>query len=149
MRAQDIRAGARQGRSQYQFTFWSPEFDVLYDWVPKVVERLSQVPGLTDVSTDREQGGLQATIKIDRQSAARLGVDIQDINNALNNAFSQRQVSTIYTQRNQYRIILEVDPRFQRRPVRPQPHLRAGPRRRTGAARQRDRRQPRRWRRWS
>ena len=89
--AQDIRAGARQGRSQYQFTFWSPEFDVLYDWVPKVVERLSQVPELTDVSTDREQGGLQATIKIDRQSAARLGVDIQDINNALNNAFSQRQ----------------------------------------------------------
>ena len=114
--AQDIRAGARQGRSQYQFTFWSPEFDVLYEWVPKVVERLSQVPGLTDVSTDREQGGLQATIKIDRLAAARLGVDVQDINNALNNAFSQRQISTIYTQRNQYRIILEVEPRFQRAP---------------------------------
>ena len=114
--AQDIRAGARQGRSQYQFTFWSPEFDVLYEWVPKVVERLSQVPGLTDVSTDREQGGLQATIKINRQSAARLGVDVQDINNALNNAFSQRQISTIYTQRNQYRIILEVEPQFQRSP---------------------------------
>ena len=115
--AQDIRAGARQGRSQYQFTFWSPEFNVLYEWVPKVVERLSQVPGLTDVSTDREQGGLQATIKINRQSAARLGVDVQDINNALNNAFSQRQISTIYTQRNQYRIILEVEPKFQRSPT--------------------------------
>ena len=115
--AQDIRTGARQGRSQYQFTFWSPEFDVLYEWVPKVVERLSQVPGLTDVSTDREQGGLQATVKIDRQAAARLGVKVQDINNALNNSFSQRQVSTIYTERNQYRIILEVDPRFQRSPA--------------------------------
>ena len=89
---------------------------MLYDWVPKVVDRLSQVPGLTDVSTDREQGGLQATIKINRQAAARLGVKVQDINNALNNAFSQRQISTIYTQRNQYRIILEVDPRFQRSP---------------------------------
>ena len=71
---------------------------------------------LTDVSTDREQGGLQATIKIDRLAAARLGVVVQDINNALNNAFSQRRISTIYTQRNQYRIILEVDPRFQRAP---------------------------------
>ena len=74
-------------------------------------------PGLTDVSTDREQGGLQANIAIDRQAAARLGrASIQDINNALNNAFAQRQISTIYTQRNQYRVILEVDPRFQRDP---------------------------------
>ena len=114
--AQDIRTGARQGRSQYQFTFWSPDFDALYQWVPKVVDRLSQVPGLTDVSTDREQGGLQATIAIDRQAAARLGVKVQDINSALNNAFSQRQISTIYTERNQYRIILEVDAAFQRDP---------------------------------
>ena len=63
--------------------------------------------GITDVTTDREQGGLQASIAIDRQAAARLGVRVQDINSALNNAFSQRQISTIYTQRNQYR----VDPR--------------------------------------
>jgi multidrug efflux pump len=115
--ARDIRAGARQGRADYQFTFWSPNFAELYDWVPKVVERLAQVPGLTDVSTDREQGGLQAKIAIDRQAAARLGVGVQDINSALNNAFSQRQISTIYTERNQYRIILEVDPRYQRDPA--------------------------------
>jgi multidrug efflux pump len=114
--ARDIRAGARGGDSEYEFTFWSPDFETLYAWVPKVVERLKQIPGLTDVSTDREQGGLQATIGIDRQAAARLGVRVEDINNALNNAFSQRQISTIYTQRNQYRVILEVDPRYQREP---------------------------------
>ncbi len=114
--AQDVRTGARQGRSQYQFTFWSPDFDVLYQWVPKVVERLSQVPGITDVSTDREQGGLQANISIDRQAAARLGVKVQDINSALNNAFSQRQISTVYTERNQYRVVLEVGQAFQKDP---------------------------------
>ena len=114
--SQDIRVGARQGRAQYQLTFWSPEIDTLYAWLPKIVERLNQVPGLVDVSSDREQGGLQTNITIDRQTAARLGVRIQDIDNALNNAFAQRQISTIYTQRNQYRIVLEVDPRFQRDP---------------------------------
>src|SRR5262245_16141673 len=114
--SQDIRVGARQGRAQYQLTLWSPEFDTLYAWLPKIVERLNQVAGLVDVSSDREQGGLQTNITIDRQTAARLGVRIQDIDNALNNAFAQRQISTIYTQRNQYRVVLEVDPRFQRDP---------------------------------
>ena len=115
--ARDIRAGARMGRSQYQFTFWSPDFEALYAWVPKVVDRLSTVPGLTDVSTDRERGGLQASISVNRQAAARLGVRIQDINAALNNAFAQRQISNIYTERNQYRVILEVDPKYQRSPA--------------------------------
>jgi hydrophobe/amphiphile efflux-1 (HAE1) family protein len=114
--SQDIRVGARQGRAQYQLTFWSAEIDTLYAWLPKIVERLTQVPGLVDVSSDREQGGLQTNIAIDRQTAAQLGVRIQDIDNALNNAFAQRQISTIYTQRNQYRVVLEVDPRFQRDP---------------------------------
>jgi hydrophobe/amphiphile efflux-1 (HAE1) family protein len=114
--SQDIRVGARQGRAQYQLTFWSPEFDTLYTWLPKIVERLGRVPGIVDVSSDREQGGLQTNIVIDRQMAAQLGVRIQDIDSALNNAFAQRQISTIYTQRNQYRIVLEVDPRFQRDP---------------------------------
>jgi multidrug efflux pump subunit AcrB len=114
--ARDIRAGARQGRSQYQFTFWSPDFEALYEWVPKVVDRLSNVPGLTDVSTDREKGGLQANITINRQAAARLGVQVAAINAALNNAFSQRQISNIYTERNQYRLVLEVAPHFQRSP---------------------------------
>ena len=114
--SQDIRVGARQGRAQYQFTFWCPEFDTLYAWVPKILDRLTEVPGIVDVTTDREQGGLQASITIDRQAASRLGVRMQDIDSALNNAFAQRQISTIYTQRNQYRIVLEVDPRYQRDP---------------------------------
>ncbi|MBO0763648.1 MAG: efflux RND transporter permease subunit [Hyphomicrobiaceae bacterium] len=114
--ARDIRTGGRQGSADYQFTFWSPDFEELYAWVPKVVDRLKEVPGLVDVSTDRETGGLQATITVNRQAAARLGVNMQDVNNALNNAFSQRQVAILYTDRNQYRVILEVDPRYQRDP---------------------------------
>jgi multidrug efflux pump len=114
--ARDIRGGARQGRAEYQFTFWSPDFEDLYTWVPKVVDRLKQVPGLVDVTTDRESGGLQATLKVNRQAAARLGVNILSINAALANAFTQRQIATLYTDRNQYRVILEVDPRFQRDP---------------------------------
>ena len=114
--ARDIRGGARQGRAEYQFTFWSPDFEDLYGWVPKVVDRLKQVPGLVDVTTDRESGGLQATIKVNRQAAARLGVNVLSINSALANAFAQRQIATLYTDRNQYRVILEVDPRFQRDP---------------------------------
>jgi multidrug efflux pump len=81
-----------------------------------VLETIQHLPGLVDVSTDREQGGLQANVSIDRVAASRLGVRVQDIANALNNAYSQRQVSTIYTQRNQYRVILEIDPQYQRDP---------------------------------
>ncbi len=114
--ARDIRGGGRQGRAEYQFTFWSPDFEDLYAWVPKVVDKLKEVPGLVDVSTDRETGGLQASISVNRQAAARLGVKIEAINAALNNAFSQRQVAILYTDRNQYRVILEVDPRYQRDP---------------------------------
>jgi multidrug efflux pump len=77
---------------------------------------MKAIPGLVDVSSDRQQGGQQLDVKIDRDAAARLGVRIEDIDNALNNAFSQRQVSTLYTQRNQYRVILEIDPRYQRDP---------------------------------
>src|SRR6185437_11941109 len=114
--AQDIRAGGRQSDSQYQFTLWSSDIDQLQAWVPKVLARVKQIPGIVDVTTDREQGGLQAMVDIDRQAAARLGVKIQDIDNALNDAFSQRQISTIYGTRNQYRVILEVDRHYQRDP---------------------------------
>jgi len=115
--AQDLRVGARQTDSQYQFTLWSADFDELQRWVPRVQERIRTIPGIIDVTTDREQGGLQADVVIDRDAAARFGVRIQDIDDALNNAFSQRQVSTIYTQRNQYRVILEIDPRYQSDPT--------------------------------
>jgi len=114
--AQDLRVGARSSDSSYQFTLWSADIDALQAWVPKVVERVQKIPELTDVTTDREQGGLQVNVKIDRAAAARLGVSIQDIDSALNNSYSQRQISTIYTQRNQYRVILEVAPQFRRDP---------------------------------
>jgi hydrophobe/amphiphile efflux-1 (HAE1) family protein len=114
--ARDLRVGARQSKSQYQFTLWSEDVDQLQQQVPRVLERIRKLPGLVDVTTDSEQGGLQAKLVIDRDTASRLGVNVQDIDNALNNAFAQRQISTVYTQRNQYRVILEIDPRFQRDP---------------------------------
>ncbi|HEX3708476.1 MAG TPA: efflux RND transporter permease subunit [Pseudolabrys sp.] len=115
--AQDLRVGGRQSDSQYQFTLWSADIDQLQLWVPKVLDAVKTVSGVTDVTTDRAQGGLQANVSIDRKAAARLGVSIQDIDNALNDAFSQRQVSTIYSQRNQYHVILEVDRKYQRDPT--------------------------------
>ena len=114
--SRDIRVGARQGDSEYQFTLWDPDIDELQAWAPKVLERMKRLPGLVDVSNDRDEGGLQLDVKINRDAAARLGVQISDIDSALNDAFSQRQISTIYAQRNQYRVILEIDPRLQRDP---------------------------------
>jgi multidrug efflux pump len=114
--SQDVRIGGRSSDSQYQFTLWSADIDALQSWVPRVLERVKRIPGIVDVTTDREQGGLQADVTIDRTAAARLGVRIQDIDNALNNAFSQRQVSKIYSTRNQYTVILEVNQEDRRDP---------------------------------
>jgi multidrug efflux pump len=114
--AQDVRVGGRQGRSQYQFTLWSSDLDELLKWVPRTVDRVKAVPGVVDVSTDREQGGFQLNVAIDRAAASRYGTRIQDIDAALADAYAQRQVSTIYTSRNQYRVILEIDPLYQRDP---------------------------------
>ncbi|MEQ1711344.1 MAG: efflux RND transporter permease subunit, partial [Hyphomicrobium sp.] len=115
--AQDVRVGARSGKSTYQLTLWSLEIEELYQWVPKVVKQLEELPELVDVATDREQGGYQLNVVINRDAAARVGVHIQDIENALNNAFAQRQISTLYTSRNQYRVVLEIDPALQREPA--------------------------------
>jgi hydrophobe/amphiphile efflux-1 (HAE1) family protein len=114
--SQDLRVGGRQTDSQYQFTLWSSDLDELNKWVPRVYERVKQIPGLVDVTSDRDEAGFQVNISIDRQAAARLGVRVQDIDNSLNNSFSQRQVSTVYGARNQYRVILEVDRKYQRDP---------------------------------
>jgi multidrug efflux pump len=114
--AQDVRVGGRQTDSQYQFTLWSADIEELQKRVSGVLARVKQVPGVVDVTTDRDQGGLQVNISIDRPAAARLGVRVQDIDNALNNSFSQRQISTIYRTRNQYRVILEVDRQYKRDP---------------------------------
>ena len=114
--AQDVRAGGRQSSSSLQFTLWSSDFDELMRQVPRAVAKVQALPELVDVTTDREQNGLQVNVVIDRLAASRLGVRIQDIDNALNNAFAQRQISTIYSDRNQYRVVLEVDPQFSRDP---------------------------------
>jgi multidrug efflux pump len=115
--AQDIRGGGRQSDSNYQYTLTSTDLDLLQKWAPLVAKRMETVEGITDISSDREQGGLQLTLSIDRQKASSLGVEVQDIDNALNNAFSQRQISTVYTQRNQYQVILEINPQFQQDPT--------------------------------
>jgi len=114
--AQDIRAGGRQSDSDYQYTLSSTDLDLLQKWAPIVSKRMETVEGITDVSSDRDPGGLQLTLNIDRQKASSLGVRVQDIDNALNNAFSQRQISIVYTQRNQYMVVLEIDPKFQNDP---------------------------------
>jgi multidrug efflux pump len=116
----DVRVGGRSSKAQYQFTLWSPQVEDLQHWTPIVLQRVRAIAdraGLTDVTTDREQGGLQADVVIDRAAASRLCVSVQDIDNALNDAFAQRQISTYYTQRNQYRVVLEIDPLFQRDPT--------------------------------
>jgi len=114
--SQDLRAGGRQSKAQYQFTLSASSLPDLEEWLPKVLTRVQALPELVDVSTDRQQGGLKANVVIDRNAASRLGVAIQSIDAALNSAFGQRQDSLIYTQRNQYRVVVEVPPSRQRDP---------------------------------
>jgi multidrug efflux pump len=114
--AQDLRAGARQSDSEYQYTLKSADINLLTQWAPLVAKRMETVEGITDVSSDRDPGGLQLSLKINREAASAYGVHVSDINAALNNAFAQRQITTIYTQRNQYKVVLEVDPDYQRDP---------------------------------
>ncbi|MCK1642997.1 efflux RND transporter permease subunit [Bradyrhizobium sp. 157] len=115
--AQDVRAGGRQSSSNYQYTVSSVDVDLLRKWAPIVAKRMETVEGITDISTDRDSAGLQLTLAIDRNAAATLGVRVKDIDDALNNAFAQRQISIIYTQRNQYMVVLEIDPKFQSDPA--------------------------------
>ncbi len=103
---QDVRAGGRQTKSELEFTLWSPDISALRHWAPKVEERLRAIPGLTDVSTDMDTGSLQVSVTIDRDAAARLGVSIASIDAALSDAFSQRQIVTLYSERNQYRVVM-------------------------------------------
>ena len=114
--AQDIRTGGRQSNSNYQYTLSSTDLDLLQKWAPLVGKRMQTVEGITDVSSERDPGGLELNLVIDRKAASSLGVRVQDIDNALNNAFSQRQISIVYTQRNQYMVVLEIDPKFQSDP---------------------------------
>ena len=114
--AQDLRGGGRQGGSQYQYALFAQDLQAVRYWASALEEKLKQTPGIVDVASNQDRAGLQATVTIDRDAAARLGVQTTDIDNALNNAFSQRQVSTIYAQRNQYKVVLEIDPKLQTDP---------------------------------
>lgn len=107
--AQDIMMGGRSARSGYQYTLQADNLDELRDWGRKLQEALAENPLFKDVNSDIEERGLQTTLTVNRDALARLGVSMAEVDNALNNAFGQRQVSTIYRDKNQYRVILEYD----------------------------------------
>jgi multidrug efflux pump len=113
---QDLRIGGRGSNAQFQYTLQSTELAELNSFAPQMLARLRGVEGLRDVSTDQQNRGLQAGLVIDRDGAARLGIQPKAIDETLYDAFGQRQVSTIYKALNQYFVVLEVDPRFQQSP---------------------------------
>ncbi|MCS3607612.1 MULTISPECIES: MdtB/MuxB family multidrug efflux RND transporter permease subunit [Erwinia] len=106
---QDLTIDTQASRTQYQFTLQAGSLDSLSLWVPKLQARLATLPELKEVSSDWQDQGLEAYIRVDRDSASRLGISLADVDNALYNAFGQRLISTIYTQANQYRVVLEHD----------------------------------------
>ncbi|EPD6701038.1 MdtB/MuxB family multidrug efflux RND transporter permease subunit [Cronobacter dublinensis] len=106
---QDLTIDTQVSRTQYQFTLQANSLEALSTWVPKLTERLKTLPQLADVSSDWQDKGLVAFVNVDRASASRLGISMNDVDNALYNAFGQRLISTIYTQANQYRVVLEHD----------------------------------------
>ena len=114
---QDLTIDSRQSRTQYQFSVQATSPDALSTWIPKLVEHLKNLPQLADVASDLQDKGLQAFVNINRDTAARLGITTAAIDNALYDAFGQRLISTIYTQTNQYRVVLEVAPQNQRTPL--------------------------------
>jgi multidrug efflux pump len=114
--AQDLQIGGRMGNAQYQYTLQSESLADLNLWAPKVLAKLRQLPQLKDVNTDQQNRGLEARLVIDRDTAARLGIQPAAIDAALYQAFGQSQVSTIYEQLNQYHVVMEVDPRYQQTP---------------------------------
>jgi multidrug efflux pump len=113
---QDIQISTRSSRAQYQYTLSGTDPDDVNKWSARLVERLRSDPALHEVASEAQEGGLRAFIKVDREAAGRLGVSMQVVNDTLNDAFAQRQISTIYGQANQYRVILEAMPQYQRDP---------------------------------
>ncbi len=113
---QDLQIDARVSRTQYQYTLEDADLDELQAWGPRVLAALEALPELRDVASDQQSNGLQLKLTIDRDTAARLGIQPQAVDDALYDAFGQRQVSTIFTQLNQYRVILEVQPEHQQSP---------------------------------
>jgi multidrug efflux pump len=109
---QELTIEDRVSRTQYQFSLTTPDEELLNEWVPKLVAQLQELPELSDVASDLQNRGLQAYLEIDRDAASRLGVTVADIDDTLYSAFGQRQVSTLFTQSSQYRVVIEVDPKL-------------------------------------
>ncbi|PYX34631.1 MAG: multidrug transporter subunit MdtC [Acidobacteria bacterium] len=110
--AQDLTIGGRQSQAQYQYTLQGESLEDLNHWSPLLLQKLRALPELRDVNTDQQDKGLEATVIIDRDTAARLGVDAATVDNSLYDAFGQRQVSIMYKQLNQYHVVMEVAPEF-------------------------------------
>jgi multidrug efflux pump len=113
---QDIRIGGRMSNAQYQFTLQADELNDLRIWEPRIRRALMQLPELTDVNSDQQDRGLQTSLVIDRDAAARLGLNMRSIDNTLNNAFGQRQIGVIYNPMNQYRVVMELAPQYLQSP---------------------------------
>ncbi len=109
---QELTIEDKVARTQFQFMLTCPDEELLQEWVPRVVARLRELPALGDVASDLQSDGLQAFFEINRDAASRLGISVADIDDALYSAFAQRQISTLFTQASQYRVILEADPRL-------------------------------------
>jgi multidrug efflux pump len=116
MPVQDIRIGGRGSQAQYQYTLQADDLGELREWEPRIRRALAQLPQLVDVNTDTQDRGLQTTLNIDRDAAARLGVTTRSIDATLNDLFGQRLVSTIYTALNQYRVVMEAAPQYWQSP---------------------------------
>src|SRR5205085_6704249 len=114
--AQDLQIDARVSRTQFQYILQDADAAELAEWTPKLVQKLGQLPQLSDVASDQQVNGLQLNVDVDREKASRLNVLTQAIDDTLYDAFGQRQVSIIFTQLNQFRVILEVEPNFRQSP---------------------------------
>jgi multidrug efflux pump len=114
---QDLRIGGRQSNAQFQYTIQSDNLDDLVKWGPQLLLQMRKLPGFTDVNTDQQNSGLQASLIYDRDTASRLGITPQLIDNTLYQAFGQAQVSTMYTALNQYHVVMEAAPQFWQSPV--------------------------------
>src|SRR5262249_26616995 len=113
---QDLTVEDRVSRTQFQYSLEDPDSRELAVWVPRFLSRLQSLPELTDVASGQQNAGLQARLVLDRSTASRLGITPQMLDDALYDAFGQRQVSTMFTQLNQYRVVLETEPAFQQKP---------------------------------
>ena len=115
--AQDVQISTRSSRAQYQYTLVSTGRKELLEWADKLTQALRQSPALRDIASEAQEGGPRILVKVDREQAGRLGVSMQSVTDTLNDAFGQRQISTIYGQANQYRVVLEAQPLYQRDPA--------------------------------